>query len=89
MMVSHRLKLKRSADVYDEEALASLVLSGRYLGFLPDHYAKRFVEREAMQRLRPDVYHYQSDHAAIVRHSPKASRLIMEFLDCLRRAHSA
>jgi DNA-binding transcriptional LysR family regulator len=89
MVVSHRLKLKRSADIYDEEALAALILSGRYIGFLPDHYAKSFVERGAMRRLRPDVYHYQSDHAAIVRHSPKPSRLVMEFLDCLCRAHGA
>ncbi len=87
MMVSHQLKLKRSADAYDEEALAALILSGRYIGFLPDHYAKSLVERGELRRLRPDVYHYQSDHAAIVRHSPKPSRLVGEFVDCLRRAH--
>ncbi len=87
MMVSHKLRLKRSADAYDEEALAALILSGRYIGFLPDHYAKSFVERDAMRRLRSDVFHYQSDHAVIVRRSPKPSRLVQEFLDCLRRAH--
>ena len=87
MSVSHDLKLRRSADVYDEEALAALVLSGRYLGFLPDHYAKSFVERGEMRRLRPKTYHYQSDHAAIVRRRPKPSRLVETFLDCLRRAH--
>ena len=87
MMVSHKLKLKRSADAYDEEALAALILSGRYIGFLPDHYANSFVEREMMRRLRPDVFHYQSDHAVIVRRSPKPSRMVLEFLDCLRRAH--
>ncbi len=89
MMVSHRLRLKRSADVYDEEALAALILSGRYVGFLPDHYAKRFVERGALRRVRPDVYQYRSDHAAIVRRAPKPSRLVQEFLDCLREAHGA
>lgn len=88
MMVSHQLKLKRSADAYDEEALAALILSGRYIGFLPDHYAKSLVERGEMRRLRPDVYHYQSDHAVILRHSPKPSRLVNEFADCLRSAHS-
>ncbi len=88
MMVSHQLNLKRSADAYDEEALAALILSGRFIGFLPDHYAKSLVERGELRRLRPDVYHYQSDHAAIVRRSPKPSRLISEFVDCLRRAHS-
>lgn len=87
MMVSHRLSLTRSADVFDEEALAALILSGRYLGFLPDHYAEDFVERGEMWRLRPDIYHYQSDHAAIVRRSPRPSRLVKVFLDCLLRAH--
>ena len=89
MIVSQQLKLTRSADVFDEEALAALVLSGRYLGFLPDHYAEAFVERGEMWRLRPDIYHYQSDHAAIVRRSPSPSRLVKEFLNCLRHAHLA
>lgn len=88
MMVSHQLKLSRRADAYDEEALAALILSGCYIGFLPDHYAKSLVERGEMRRLRPDVYHYQSDHAAIVRRSPAPSRLIREFVKCVRRAHS-
>jgi DNA-binding transcriptional LysR family regulator len=81
-------RLKRSADAFDEEALAALILSGRYVGFLPDHYVKSLVKRGEMRPLRPDVYHYQSDHAAIVRRSPKPSRLISEFVGCLRRAHN-
>lgn len=89
MEVSHRLSLKRSADAYDEEALAVLILSGCYLGFLPDHYAERFVSAGQMRRLRPDVYEYESTHAVIVRRSPQPSRLVQEFLDCLRRVHSA
>lgn len=89
MVVSHRLKLTRSADVYDEEPLAALILSGRYLGFLPDHYAQAFVERGEMRQLRPDIYHYQSDHSAILRRSPRPSKLVEEFLKCLRRAHGA
>ena len=87
MVVSHDLRFRRSADVYDEEALAALVLSGRYLGFLPDHYASSFVERKEMRRLRPKSYHYQSDHAAIYRLNPRPSRVVETFLDCLRRAH--
>ena len=88
MIVSHRLKLTRSADVYDEEALAVLILSGKYLGFLPDRLARAFVERGEMWRLRPDVYHYQSNHSAICA-ARKPSRLVNVFLDCLLRAHSA
>ena len=87
MIVSHRLGLTRSADVFDEEALAALILSGRYLGFLPTHYAEDFVGRGEMWRLRPDTYHYQSEHVAIVRRSPRPSRLVKVFLDCLLQAH--
>ncbi|WP_282610291.1 LysR family transcriptional regulator [Pelagibius sp. Alg239-R121] len=88
MEVSHRLNLKRSADAYDEEALAVLILSGCYLGFLPDHYAKRFVDSGSMRCLRPEEYHYRSSHSVVVRRSPQPSRLVQEFLDCLRRIHS-
>ena len=38
-------------------------------------------------KLRPDIYHYQSDHSAILRRSPKPSRLVTGFLDCLRATH--
>lgn len=88
MQVSHRLDLQRSADAYDEEALAVLILSGRYLGFLPDHYAQRFIETGAMRRLQPDAYLYESTHSVIVRRSPQPSRLVQEFLSCLLQVHS-
>ena len=87
MIVSHQLSLTRDADVYDEYGLAALILSGRYLGFLPDHYAKRFVDAGAMRQVRPDVYHYQSSHAAVVRRSPRPSRMLERFLSCLLEAH--
>jgi DNA-binding transcriptional LysR family regulator len=87
LVVSHQLRLTRDADVYDEHALAVLILSGRYLGFLPDHYAKRFANEGAMRRIRPDVYHYQSNHAAVLSLTPKPSRLVQAFLGCLLNAH--
>jgi len=87
MIAGRELKLKRAADVYSEEALAALILSGRYIGFLPDHFAEIFVRRGTMRALRPDIYHYRSSFAAIVRRSPKPSRLVATLLGCLCRAH--
>lgn len=89
MMVGRQLRLKRSADVYNEEALATLILSGRYLGFLPDHFAEIFVQHGTMRPLRPDIYHYRTEFAAITRRSPTPSRLVETFLGCLRRAHDS
>lgn len=87
MIVSHQLRLTRDAEVYDEHALAALVLSGRYLGFLPDHYAQRFAAEGAMRPVRPDVYHYQSNHVALLGRTQKPSRLVQTFLGCLLGAH--
>jgi len=87
MGASHRLELRRSADVHDQEALAALILSGRYVGFLPDHYARIFVERGLMRPLLSDVFQYRCDFASIVRASPKPSRLVATFLECLTQAH--
>jgi DNA-binding transcriptional LysR family regulator len=45
MELSHRAKLTRSATASDQESIATLILSGRYLGFLPDHYAESFENK--------------------------------------------
>ncbi len=87
MIVSKQRKLLRSADVYDQEALATLILSGCYIGFLPDHYVEPFVRTGLMRALLPETYHYQSLFAAILRQTPKPNRLQELFLDCVQRAH--
>jgi len=87
MMASHDWKLKRRALVNNEEALATLILSGCYIGFLPDHVAKQFTDQGEIRALRPDVYNYPSDHSAIVRKIPKMPKRVEKFLDCLRSAH--
>ncbi len=87
MIASHNWKLKRRAIVNDEEALATLILSGRYIGFLPDHMARKFIDSGDMRPLRADIYNYLSDHSAIVRKVPKMSKRVEKFLECLRNTH--
>ncbi len=88
MMASHDWKLKRRATVNNEEAMATLILSGCYLGFLPDHFTQHFTTAGVMRAILPDVYHYRSEHSAIVRRTPKMPRRVERFLDCLRESHS-
>jgi DNA-binding transcriptional LysR family regulator len=38
------------------EAFALLILSGRYIGFLPEHYAAIWEEKGEMRRLHPKRY---------------------------------
>lgn len=83
MEVSRKLNLQRHATAHDQEAVAHLVLSGKYLGFLPEHYAETFVARGVMRPLLPDTFHYVCQFSAIVRHSPPPNRVVQTLLDAL------
>ena len=89
MEISQRLRLARKATGFDQEAIATLILSGRYLGFLPDHYAEGFVRAGRMRALQPDLFRYDCDFFSIVRRSPQASRATLTLQQCLLEAHQA
>lgn len=48
------------AVVSDMEAEARLILTGRYLGYLPDHYAQRYVEAGSLRAIRSDIFSYRA-----------------------------
>jgi len=87
MEVSRKLGLQRRATAHDQEAVAHLVLSGSYLGFLPEHYAEAFVNKGVMRPLLPKTFQYVCDFCAIVRHSPPPNRVVQTLLDALVLAH--
>tara|TARA_R110002110_G_scaffold66978_1_gene182952 strand:- start:39932 stop:40852 length:921 start_codon:yes stop_codon:yes gene_type:complete len=87
MEASHQLGLERRATAHDQEAVAHLVLSGRYLGYLPEHYASSFVASGVMRPVLPGVFQYVCEFSAIVRHSPPPSRIVQTLLDALVDAH--
>jgi len=86
--VSQRLQLTRMATGFDQESISTLILSGRFVGFLPDHYAQSFVQRGQMEPVGPDRFHYDCAFFAITRRSPPASRAARAFLACLQEAHA-
>jgi len=88
MAIHQKLSLRKSAFVQNEEALTLLILSGRYLGFLPTHTAKPFLHAELMHELQNDTVKYTSNMSAIVRRSASTGRRLKTFLDCLTSAHS-
>ncbi|MFT4191967.1 MAG: LysR family transcriptional regulator [Comamonas sp.] len=88
MALSHRANLSRKATGSDEEAIALLILSGQFLGFLPDHYARRFEQQGRMQAIAPGRFHYACRFVGVLRRSPQPSRAAQLFHDCLRQAHA-
>jgi DNA-binding transcriptional LysR family regulator len=87
MDTSHLLGLNRRATVYDQESIATLILSGAYIGFLPDHYAWSFVQQKKMRRIAAETHRYDVQFAAIYRGTPRPARITAAFLQCLQEAH--
>ncbi|UUZ62447.1 LysR family transcriptional regulator [Polaromonas sp. P1-6] len=87
MEISQQVRLPRKATGYDQESIATLILSGKYLGFLPDHYAEGFVRKGQMCAVKPALFRYACSFFSIVRRSPQPSRVTRAFQDCLLKAH--
>ncbi len=88
MELSHQAQLARSATGFDQESIATLVLSGRFLGFLPDHYAASFEQRGRLQAVRPELFRYDCRFVSIMRRPPQAPRAAQLFQQCLVQAHA-
>jgi DNA-binding transcriptional LysR family regulator len=87
MEITRELGQQRHATAYDQEAVVHLVLSGKYVGYLPEHYAQDFVSKGVMRPLLPQTFQYVCEFSAIVRHSPPPNRIVQTLLDALVAAH--
>lgn len=89
MEISQQVRMPRKATGFDQESIATLILSGKYLGFLPDHYARGFVADGKMRAVQPALFRYACDFVSILRGSPSPSRVALAFRQCLLAAHAA
>ncbi|MDR7378843.1 DNA-binding transcriptional LysR family regulator [Rhodoferax ferrireducens] len=87
MEISQRERLPRKATGFDQESIATLILSGHYLGFLPDHYAEGFVQKGQMRAVQPALFHYACQFLGITRRTPEPSPATRLLQECLRLAH--
>jgi len=88
MELGHRARLPRKATGFDQESIATLVLSGRYLGFLPDHYGEAFERSGQMQAVQPAQFFYPCQFVSVLRRSPTPPRAALAFAQCLVLAHA-
>lgn len=74
-------RLQAAAVSYQVEGAATLILSGQYLGFLPNHYAQRWVETGQMRLLLADQLHFSIPFALISRLDSANNILINTLLE--------
>jgi len=68
------------ATVSDMEAEAHLILSGAYLGYLPEHYAGSFVRSGSLRPLRPARFSYLAPFQVALDESRSKSPVMSLFL---------
>ena len=87
MEITHRERLLRAATGFDQESVATLILSGAFLGFLPDHYAASFVSVGQMRAMAPALFRYDCTFVGITRYLLQPARVTQAFRQCLLLAH--
>lgn len=75
--------LNCTAAATDREGIAFLILTGEYLGFLPDHFAAYWVERGMMARLGPERMRFRIGMAAATRKGRRHNLILDRFMEFL------
>ncbi|MBF0674632.1 MULTISPECIES: LysR family transcriptional regulator [unclassified Pseudomonas] len=80
---AHYRALHCTASASDREGMAFLILTGRYIGYLPDHYAEPWVREGRLRALQPDARFYELSLASVTRKGRRAHLVLEEFLAAL------
>lgn len=73
-----------AATVSDMEAMAHLVLSGQFIGFMPVHYASIWTQTDRMRPILPGRFTHTSTFEVATNLEQKYDRLILAFLQEIR-----
>jgi DNA-binding transcriptional LysR family regulator len=74
---------KAAATVDNIEATAILIISGAYLGFLPEHFAAQWVKNGEMHQLAPTSLLLKSPFDVITRRGTAPPPILQAFLEDL------
>ncbi|OTA20132.1 transcriptional regulator [Xenorhabdus beddingii] len=79
--MNHHAMLNSAATASDREGIAFLILTGQFVGFLPDHYAYFWVEKGLMKALAPEQIYYDSKISIVTRKGKRNNSILELFLD--------
>jgi DNA-binding transcriptional LysR family regulator len=73
-------KARARAIASNMEAQAMFVMSGHYLGYLPDHYARGWVQKGRFRQLMPEETRIHSTFVIATRSTEKPSTILDFFI---------
>ncbi len=66
------------------EAELILVLSGAFIGYLPEHYAEHWVDRGRLRAILPTSFGYQAPFSLIYRRGRAREQMVLTFREYVR-----
>ena len=82
------LNYQNSAIAYHDEGIAHLILSGKFIGYLPEHYASYWVDKGLFKAIWPQKYHYQIPVMLITAKSHANTPLAQAMIKQIKRSHA-
>ncbi|MEJ6122906.1 LysR family transcriptional regulator [Vibrio sp. 2-Bac 85] len=79
----HLLNMNVKATAYNYDSRLALLLSGRYIGFLPESYAQSYVDAGKLKCLVKDQRFYRSKIMAITKKTSTVNRIRSLFIKTL------
>jgi DNA-binding transcriptional LysR family regulator len=77
-----------AASSFTVEGLVTLVLSGKYTAYLPEHYARNWTVSDVIRPILPDVIGYTSLYEIISKREKAENRLLSSFITHLQATHA-
>ncbi|MCG7531994.1 LysR family transcriptional regulator [Psychrobium sp. MM17-31] len=81
------LNYQNSATAYHDEGIAHLILSGAFIGYLPEHFASYWVDKGLMKPILPKKYSYEIPVMLISSKNNAASPLANAIMEEVRLCH--
>ncbi len=69
------------------EGVAHLIISGLYVGYLPQHYAQPWVEENRLRAILPKEMSYDVEFSLILKHSQLQNTALKRFTEVLLAMH--
>ncbi len=66
------------------EAVTMLILTGNYIGFLPEHYIQRYISEGKIKALKPETIRVITPFHLVVKRGAMLNSVVTLFLDALR-----
>ncbi|GBQ25800.1 transcriptional regulator [Acetobacter estunensis NRIC 0472] len=78
---------RASGSIVHMEAQLMMILSGRFIGFLPEQSARPYVKTKQMRAIKHNIYTFSSQHYVAFRNIDKNNCLINVFIDEITKNH--